>query len=193
VVRRLKSPESLRVASVERPTGTGSRVRRRRGGGLKDPPAGRRIESASPAPRGAPKAYSSEDRQQLALLALNQAINGELSDLRDFQHLRGIGADALDRTDRFFEIKSTAGAMVDQVILTPNEYRRAVEQGKSFFLAVVAGLEEGYDTVVRIIADPARMLEARRSQGLALSGILRVDKPIEVRFEVEGTGDEADG
>lgn len=193
VVRRLKSPESLRVASVERPTGTGRRVRRRRGGGLKDPPAGRRIESASPAPRGAPKAYSSEDLQQLALLALNQAINGELSDLRDFQHLRGIGADALDRTDRFFEIKSTAGAMVDQVILTPNEYRRAVEQGKSFFLAVVAGLEEGYDTVVRIIADPARMLEARRSQGLALSGILRVDKPIEVRFEVEGTGDEADG
>jgi hypothetical protein len=54
---------------------------------------------------------------------------------------------------------------------------------------VVAGLEEGYDTIVRIIPDPARMLDARRSQGLTLSGILGVDKPIEVRFDVASADD----
>jgi hypothetical protein len=131
-VRRLKSAELLRVASVEQPDGGERSGRRRRRTPLKSPPAGRPIGATAPAPRSAPKAYSSEEQQHLALLALNQAVNGELADLRDFQHLRGIGADALDRLDRYFEIKSTSGPMADQVVLTPNEYRRAVEEGKSF-------------------------------------------------------------
>lgn len=182
--RRLKDPEDLTVVSVDRPSGSKKPKRHRGKRGLRrDAPEGRPIHGGRPAPPSAPVAYSSDELQERALLALNTAVNGELSDLRDFQHLRGVGADALDRLKRFFEIKSTAGPMKDQVDFTINEFRRAVEARGKFYLALVSGLEVGYETVVRIIPDPASSLEVRRSQGIRLAGILSADKPIEVRFD----------
>ena len=182
--RRLKDPEDLNIISVDRPSGSGEPKRSRGNRGLRgDEPEGRPIHGGQPAPPSAPVAYSSDDLQERALLALNTAINGELSELRDFHHLRGVGADALDRLKRFFEIKSTAGPMKDQVEVTPNEYRRAVEERGKFYLAIVSGLEVGYQTIVRIIPDPASALEARRFQGIRLAGVLSANRPIEVRLD----------
>ncbi len=73
--------------------------------------------------------------------------------------------------------------MKDQVGLTVNEFQRAVESRGKFYLAIVSGLEIGYETVVRIIPDPASALEVRRSQDIRLAGVLSADKPIEVRFD----------
>jgi hypothetical protein len=186
-VRRLKAPDDLVVASVERPSGSNQRKRHGKRGLRKDLPAGKPIHQEQAAPPSAPKAYSTEELQGLGLVALQKAINGELSGLRDFQHLRGVGADALDRLRRFFEMKSTAGPMTNQVPLTVNEFKRAVEEKGKFYLAVVSGLEVGYETVVRIIPNPASSLEVRRDVELKLSGVLTVDRPIEVRFGGEGT------
>lgn len=148
-----------------------------------DKPSGKPIDTAArPVPRSAPRAYSPQEQEHLALIALQRAINGELSDLKDFRHLQGMGADAFDRLERAFEIKSFAMAMPDQVSLTANEFARALKDGKKYCLAVVAGLEEGYETIVRIIADPVHTLDPQKSTTVVLGGIRGTKKPIEVRF-----------
>jgi hypothetical protein len=182
-VRRLKQPDDLIMQSVTRPGGQADRPRSRGPRGLKsDKPSGRLIDENLPAPRASPLAYGPEEKEHLALILLNQAINGELSGLKDFSHLRGIGADALDRLERAFEIKSSVGVIPDQINLTPNEATKAFKAGSKYFLAVVAGLEEGYETVVRIIVDPLRTLEVGRSTTVVLGGIRSTEKGIDVRF-----------
>jgi len=68
------------------------------------------------------------------------------------------------------------------VKLTPNEFERALKEGSKYYLAVIAGLEEGYETVVRIIADPVNSLAPHAATTFVLGGIANVDRPIEVRF-----------
>lgn len=182
-VRRLKTPDDLVVDSVARPEGHKGRQGRGPRGLRPDKPSGKPIDAAArPAPRSAPRAYSPQEQEHLALIALQRAINGELSDLKDFRHLQGVGADAFDRLERAFEIKSFAMGMPDQVSLTANEFARALKDGKRYYLAVVAGLEEGYETIVRIIADPVHTLDPQKSTTVVLGGIQGTKKPIEVRF-----------
>lgn len=191
-VRRLKPPDHLVVSSVHQRVGADRKRGGQRRGLRSDKPAGRAIDrDAKAAPRSAPMAYSTQEQEQLSLLALQQAINGDLADLRDFRHLQGVGADALDRLDRLFEIKSFARAMPDQVTLTANEFERALKDGGKYYLAVVAGLEHGYETVVRIIADPVHALTVQRSTSVILGGLDSAERSIEVRFD-EGSGDEED-
>jgi hypothetical protein len=183
-VRRLKSADDLIVSSVTRPDGaarTGEQAGRR--GLREDAPAGRRIgEGRRPAPLSAVQAYAPQEQEHIALEALHRAINGELSDLRDFRHLQGVGADALDRLKRAFEIKSFARDMPNKVTLTANEYERALKDATKYYLAVVSGLEEGFDTVVRIIGNPAATLKLQESTSIVLVGVRSANKPIEVRF-----------
>jgi hypothetical protein len=184
-VRRLKSPEDLIVSSVTRPDGTevGGGQQGGRRGLKEEPSAGKPIGKARrPAPLSAVQAYAPQEQEHLALEALNRAVNGELSDLRDFRHLQGGGIDAFDRLKRAFEIKSFARVMPNKVTLTTNQYERAIRDGNKYYLAVVAGLEEGFDTVVRIIGNPAATLKLQDSANIVLTGVLSAKKPIEVRF-----------
>jgi hypothetical protein len=183
-VRMLKGEDDLGdVLSVSRPGGGEARQTRRTRGLRNDKVTGKPIEgSKPPVPRSAPRAYSPQQQEHLALIALHRAISGELADLRDFRHLQGVGADALDRLERAFEIKSFARAMPDQVTLNANEFKRALQDGTKYHLAVVAGLEQGYDTIVRIIADPVHVLVPQKSTSVVLGGVLGAEKPLEVRF-----------
>lgn len=113
---------------------------------------------------------------------LQQAINGDAAELQDYHHLRGVGADALDRLQRYFEVKASYGAMPEEVTLTANEVERALREGKDFFLAVIAGLEQGYETVVRIISNPLRELRVKPKTSVTLTGIGKSKVAIEVRF-----------
>lgn len=183
-VRRLKTPDDLlatEVSLVDFDESTSKKPRRRRG--LRDDiPSGRQIGRGKPVSTTAPRAYSEQDKEELALLVLQQAINGDQADLRDFHHLRGVGADALDKVRRFFELKTSYGALPDEVSLTGNEVERAIREGKNYFLAVVAGLEEGYETVVRIIANPLRNLTVKDNTSVTLAGLRSVQSALEVRF-----------
>ncbi len=183
-VRRLKNEDDLGVVvSVSRPEGGRSRPARGSRGLRGDSPAGRPIDGLSrPAPRSAPRAYSPQQQEHLALVALHRAINGELADLQDFRHLHGVGADALDQLERAFELKSFATVMPDRVELNANEFKRALQDSRKYHLALVAGLEEGYETIVRIIADPVHTLDVHKSTTIVLTGVLGAIKPIEVRF-----------
>jgi Protein NO VEIN, C-terminal len=146
-------------------------------------PPGTPIDTTSPPPPlASPLAYSPQEQEYQALLALHKAINGELSGLHDFRRFQCVGADALDNLKRHFEIKSFARAMPPNVKLTANEFERALKEGSKYYLVVVAGLEEGYETVVRIIADPVNTLAPQAATTVVLGGIANVKRPIEVRF-----------
>ncbi len=184
-VRKLKTLEGLTGKTVDLiHDGTASSKNKNGRRGLRtDLPSGKPIgERSTRAPQSAPLAYSDEDKEELALQVLQFAINGEAAELRDYHHLRGVGADALDKLRRYFEIKSSYGALPDEVTLTANEADRAFREGDKFFLAVISGLEEGYETVVKIIPNPLRNLELKRNTSVTLGGIRDQKSAIEVRF-----------
>ncbi|MGH3079628.1 MAG: sacsin N-terminal ATP-binding-like domain-containing protein [Gaiellaceae bacterium] len=186
-VRRLKPLEELadpRVALVTT-ISDGKRVAKGRRRGLReDLPPGRSVDAGErPAPRSAPLAYSPEEKESRALEALQIAINGEAAELSDYRHLRGVGADALDKLSRYFEIKSTYGPLPDEVTLTANEAERAFLEGDRFFLALVAGVEVGYETIVKVIPNPLRNLKFKPTSSVTLGGIERGGgTAVEVRF-----------
>jgi hypothetical protein len=111
-------------------------------------------------------------REQLAYDAVRAALafgDGEVADLR---HRRGVGADAVDELRQSFEIKMSSGKDIpNEITLTPNEVERA-RTDPDFFLAVVAGLEEGAgDLRVRLIFDPLGRLPLRLRSDLTFGGV----------------------
>lgn len=190
--RRLKSLDEFSSKTLdmsENGGSTASKSPQRRG--LRDEPgSGGRIGDDRRAPQAAPLAYSEEEKQELALQLLQSAINGHETELRDYRHLRGVGADALDKLRRYFEIKATYGALPDEV--TGNEAERAVREGNRFYLAIVAGLEQGYKTVVRIIPNPLRNLALKPSTSMTLTGIRDERRAITIRFNTATAGTGAD-
>jgi hypothetical protein len=181
--RRLKSVDEFSSKTVEKSeNGSVARKSSQRRGLRDEPGGGGTIGDGRRAPQAAPLAYSEEEKQELALQLLQLAINGHVTELRDYRHLRGVGADALDKLRRYFEIKATYGALPDEVTLTGNEAERAVREGDRFYLAIVAGLEQGYETVVRIVPNPLRNLVLKDSTSVTVAGIRDERRAITIRF-----------
>jgi hypothetical protein len=193
--RRLKSLDefSLKTVEMSETGGSGASKSSQRRGLRDEPGGGGTIGDGRRAPQAAPLAYSEEEKEELALQLLQRAINGHETELRDYRRLRGIGADALDKLRRYFEIKATYGALPDEVTLTGNEAERAVREGDRFYLAIIAGLEQGYETVVRIIPNPLRNLALSPSTSVTLAGIRDERRAITIRFTAETAGTGADG
>jgi hypothetical protein len=194
-VRRLKSLDDFSVKTVEMTDkgdrGASKRSQRR---GLRDElGGGGAIGDGQRAPQAAPLAYSDEEKQELALQLLQLAINGHETELRDYRHLRGVGADALDKLRRYFEIKATYGVLPDEVTLTANEAERAFREQDRFYLAIIAGLEQGYETVVRIIPNPLQNLAFKPSTSVTLAGIRDKRRAITIRFGAATAQTGADG
>ena len=185
-VRRLKKLGQITrktVDLVQADVGTSSPTTGRRRGLRSELPSGQHIDQQDkPASRSAPLGYSDEEREKLALQILQIAINGEEAGLRDYRHLRGVGADALDKLRRYFEIKAHSGQMPNEVTLTGNEAARAFREREEYFLAVIAGLEEGYETIVKVFIDPLHNLDLKPNTSITLSGIKQKKTAIEVRF-----------
>ena len=111
-------------------------------------------------------------REQLAYDAVIAALalgEGEVADLRQ---RRGVGADAIDKLSQCFEIKMSSGSEIpNEITLTPNEVERA-RTDPDFFLAIVAGLEEGAGELrVRFIFDPVARLPLRLRNDLTFGGV----------------------
>jgi len=88
------------------------------------------------------------------------------------RHRHGVGADAIDELRQCFETKMSSGnAIPNEITLTPNEVERA-RTDPDFFLAVVAGLEEGAGELrVRFIFDPLARLPLRLRNDLTFGGV----------------------
>lgn len=154
----------------------------------KDPPHAPKVGTPSPGtPSGAQSviAYTTEDLEEKALRCLDHVLkHGKLGELKDFHKFRGIGADAAIDLKKFFEIKASAREMPDRVELTLNELDRAKLSSDSFYLVVVSGLEEGYETILHIYKNPLRTLDWSPSRSLVVSG-LKAKQAVQVRLNVD--------
>lgn len=96
------------------------------------------------------------------------SANNEIVDLRN---QRGVGADAIDSLNRYFELKVYLGDEPDSIQLEASQIRRALST-PDFFVVVVSNIE-GVDThpKVRIIVDPVHQLATTDSSSLTFTGV----------------------
>lgn len=110
-----------------------------------------------------------------------RALRLDSQQIQDVRQRRGIGVDAIDELRQCYEIKmsSSAGFPTD-VTLTASEVE-AAQNDPDFFLAVVAGLEEGDGCLrVRFIFRPLEQLAAKIRGDVTLTG---VDKAEALEYE----------
>lgn len=133
----------------------------------------------SPAPNGATpqqhasyRAYTDLDKEELAVDLLRWVLQGDDQRIVDLRAQRGVGADAVDTLERFFELKAYAGGEPESVRLEPSEVLRALDAGKEFFLVVVSGLEgSAAKPKVRIIDHPLDRLTLTERTAVEYKGI----------------------
>lgn len=141
-------------------------------------PATRNKELAQPRAGGAgpqnrtPLAgYSASDRETVGKRLLERLLSSDREEVVDLRAQRGVGADAIDQLQRFYELKVSAGTEPDHVTLTSSEVKRA-SSTPDFFLVIVSGIE-GSDArpKVRVVVDPLNQLQATDSGSITLSGV----------------------
>ncbi len=168
--RVLVDPESLRVINpagrVVGSSATGS-PSQHRVSVLVEPRARPQI----PQNRVPLRRYSALDRENIGLELARKVLSSDREDIVDLRTQCGVGADAMDKLERFYELKVSAGNEPNYVTLTNSELQRA-RNSPHFFLVVVSGVE-GADArpTVRIIPRPLDQLEQAIGGTMTLSGI----------------------
>ena len=182
-VRQLKQIEDLAIGELSVISGSKALPSRRRqvaAGGLSDPPP---VESGvvqHKAAEALPRAYTDVERETLAVDVLRQVLETDKRALRDLRRVANLGADVVDNLGKYFEIKASAGDMPDVVSLQYSQIARSLEQKPGdWFLVVIAGLENGYETKIRFIADPLRHLSWADTGSMQFAGV-RAAKAIEI-------------
>jgi hypothetical protein len=88
----------------------------------------------------------------------------------DLRTQHGVGADAIDSLNRFYELKVYSGSEPDRISLTDAEVKRALETD-NFFLVIVSHVEDtGAKPTVRFIPAPLHQLRVEAGS-LGLAGI----------------------
>ena len=171
--RVLVDPETLVVLNPEGRRGAkgGSTATNRRGGGSKGPL--RSPDRRGGAPRGGTGAptFTPLDKESVGLALVRAVLAGDEEEIADLRAQHGVGADAIDKLDRFFELKVHLGDEPDVIRLEESEVRRALST-PDFFLVVVSGVE-GADARprVRIIVDPVHQLTMQASSTVVYTGV----------------------
>jgi hypothetical protein len=178
--RVLVDPNAVRVADPR-----GKLVSRRQGeserteaGKVSDPVGRRTKQLPAPAPKGAaphyvtpPPAYSGGTKESVGLQLVRMVLASDADDMRDLRAQHGVGADAVDALDRFFELKVYAGAEPDRITLEDSQIRRAMST-PDFFLVVVSGVEgQNPSPKVRVIVDPLGQLQMTETSSVSFTGV----------------------
>jgi hypothetical protein len=144
--------------------------------------SGSNVCSANPALRTVLPPVS--DREQLALEAVRRALRLDPEQIQDVRSRRGIGVDAIDELRQCYEIKMSSGsAFPTDITLTLSEVE-AAQNDPDFFLAIVAGLEEGDGCLkVRFIFNPLEQLAAKIRGEVTLTGVDKA-KALEYEFPI---------
>lgn len=122
-----------------------------------------------------PLEYSTADLEQRGWEILKGVLaNATEGALSDFRRRHGVGADGALGWRKFVELKATARGAQSSVEFSAAEFERAQAEGVNFMLVLVSGLEEGFETQVRIILDPTRAASVRPSSAVRLSGLQSV-------------------
>lgn len=134
--------------------------------------------NSSPRDRSSLPTYSGLTKESLALALVRKALQYDSEQLRDLRAQLGVGADAVDELEQYFELKAYAQGEPDTIRLTDSEVKRAASSD-NFFLVVVSQLE-GVDAHprVRFIADPLRQLEVTGSGTITVTGVRHAESLI---------------
>lgn len=132
---------------------------------------------SDPGSRTAPTAYTNRDLEQRGWELLSQVLETSAEELLvDFRNRHGVGADGAIDWKTFIEMKATGRAPQSSIEMSNAEYERAKERGSDFILALVSGLEDGYQDEVRLIFDPANRATVRPLNGVKLVAL--TDAPL---------------
>ncbi|QLA82508.1 hypothetical protein EXV95_18815 [Acidovorax sp. JMULE5] len=134
--------------------------------------------NSSPQDRSSLPTYSGLTKESLALALVRKALQYDNEQLQDLRAQLGVGADAVDELEQFFELKAYAQGEPDSIRLTDSEVKRAAS-GANFFLVVVSHLE-GVDARprIRFIADPLRQLDVTGSGTITVTGVRHAESLI---------------
>lgn len=117
------------------------------------------------------------DREAMALDAIRRALQLDPEQFRDVRERRGLGVDAIDEMRHLYELKMTSGPKFpDEISLEGSQVKAAMEESNDFFLALVAGLEDGKGELrVRFIFKPLEKLQTRIPAVVTLMGVDTVE------------------
>jgi hypothetical protein len=172
--RVLVDPSTLVVLNPDGRPGGGS------GGGGGGPGRGRRPTGPLPQPNrnagpprggtGAPS-FTPLDKESVGMALARLVLARDEDEIADLRSQHGVGADAVDALDRFFELKVHLGDEPDVIRLEESEIHRALST-PDFFLVVVSNVE-GADArpKVRIIVDPVHQLTMTQSSSVSFTGV----------------------
>jgi hypothetical protein len=111
------------------------------------------------------------DKESVGMAVALKVLSGDEQEIVDLRAQHGVGADAVDSLNRFFELKVHLGDEPDVVRLEESEIRRALST-PDFFLVIVSNLE-GADArpKVRIIIDPVHQLIMTKTSSVNFAGV----------------------
>lgn len=196
--RVLVDPATLVVLNPEGRRGAkpGSTATSRHRGGSKGPL--RPPDRGGGAPRGGTGAptFTPLVKESVGMALVRAVLAGDEEEIADLRAQHGVGADAIDKLDRFFELKVHLGDEPDVIRLEESEVRRALST-PDFFLVVVSGVE-GADARprVRIIVDPVHQLTMQASSTVVFTGVRGVQHSLVYELgpapDADDSGDSGD-
>lgn len=139
-----------------------------------------------------PVEYTLADLEQRGWEILRNILaNAKDGPLSDFRRRHGVGSDGAIGWRTFVELKATARSPQSSVEFSASEFERAQNEGMNFMLALVSGLEEGFETQIRIILDPTRAASVKPLGTVRLSG-LQTTHSLVVRWNETADADGAE-
>jgi hypothetical protein len=131
-----------------------------------------------------PRTYTELAKETIGLALVRQLFASNEQQIRDLRAQHGVGADAVDALDRFFELKVYAGEGPDCITLEDSQIRRAMST-PDFFLVVVSELEgENPSPKVRVIINPLSQLSMSEKSSVTFTGV-RSSQSVVYPFEKE--------
>lgn len=125
---------------------------------------------ARPTSRTAARLYTDLEKEERGLEIVRMVLASDDQRMVDLRGQHGLGADAVDELEQYFELKVSAGSEPDTVRLEADQVRRAMTTD-NFFLVVVSGVEgANASPQVRIIED-LRQLQTSASSKVQFSGV----------------------
>jgi hypothetical protein len=171
--RVLVDPSAFTIANANGKRGGGTRSgrpTRRRGGGSGSLPEPNR-SAGSPHGATAAPGFTPLEKESVGLELARLVLGGDANEIVDLRAQHGVGADAIDNLERFFELKVHLGDEPDTIHLEESQIRRALST-PDFFLIVVSNIE-GVNArpKVRIIIDPVHQLAMTQSSTVSFTGV----------------------
>lgn len=164
---RLRHPEGRVVGAVDAKPPDDRSTKEAQRPTLAEPRRG----ALPPLHHAEPAGYTALQKEDIALDLVRKILGGDAERVADLRAQRGVGADAIDEMDQFYELKVSAGIEPDRITLSASELRRALSD-PNFFLVVVSGLEGTKATPrVRVIVNPLHQLQITDDGSITLAGV----------------------